>query len=363
MISFDLNPEQQLLVDTVTKFASNELRKAAREADEAAALPAGLIDTGWALGLVPSNIPESYGGFGSHSTLNGALAAEALAYGDLSAALTILTPALAAYPIALCGTDEQKQRFLLRFSDERFVGATAALIEPRIQFDPRCLQTSARRDGDEYVLDGHKCLVPLANTAELMLVYARENDQTQAFIVERDTPGLSVGPREHNLGLRALPTYELLLSDVRVPAANRLGGESGCDLQKILNHSKTALAAMAVGVAKGAYEFACDYAKQRETFGAPIATRQAIAFMLAEMALEIDAVRLMTWEAAWKLDKGLDATRECCLAKMSADDMALKVADNAVQVLGGHGYIRDNPVEMWLRNARGFVTMDGMAII
>jgi alkylation response protein AidB-like acyl-CoA dehydrogenase len=163
--------------------------------------------------------------------------------------------------------------------------------------------------------------------------------------------------------LRALPTYELTLDTVRVPKANKLGGDAGCDLTKILNYSKVGLAAMAVGVAKASYEYAREYAKQRETFGAPIATRQAIAFMLAEMAMEIDGVRLLVWEAAWKLDKGQDATRECYLAKMTADDMSLKVTDNGVQILGGHGYIRDHPVEMWLRNARGFVTMEGMATV
>ncbi len=363
MISFDLTEEQQLLVDTVTRFATNELRKAARDADETTDLPASLIDTGWTLGLVPSNIPEQYGGFGDHSALNGVLGAEALAYGDLSAALNILAPALAAFPMAVCGTDEQKQKYLPKFADDQFVRATAALIEPRVQFDPYHVQTTATQAGDEFVLIGHKAFVPIAADAELLLVYANDNGKTQAFVVERNTSGVRVGPRESNLGLRALPTYEVFLTNVRVPTANRLGGDNGCDFQLILNHSKVALAAMAVGVAKGAYEFAREYAKERETYGAPIATRQAMAFMLAEMALEIDAVRLMTWEAAWKLDKAQDATRECYLAKMSADDMALKVTDNAVQVLGGHGYIRDNPVEMWLRNARGFVTMDGMAIV
>ncbi len=363
MISFDLTEEQQLFVDTVTKFATNELRQAAREADEAAQLLAPLIETGWALGLVPSNIPDVYGGFGEHSALNGVLAAERLAYGDLSAALYILAPALFAFPILECGTEEQRQKYLPLFTAEKFFPATAALIEPRLQFDPYNLQTSARADGDAYILNGHKCFVPIAGDADVLLIYANDSGQMQAFIVTRGANGLLVGPRESNLGLRALPTYELSLSDVRVPKENRLGGEAACDIRKILNYSKVALAALAVGVAKGAYEFARDYAKERVAFGEPIAQKQAIAFMLAEMALEIDAVRLQTWEAAWRLDKGQDATRECYLAKLSADEMALRVTDNAVQVLGGHGYIRDNPVEMWLRNARGFVTLEGVATV
>jgi alkylation response protein AidB-like acyl-CoA dehydrogenase len=363
MISFDLTEEQQLLVDTAMRFATNELRKAAREADESAQLPPHLIDTGWSLGIVPSNIPEIYGGFGEHSALNGVLGAEALAYGDLSAALNILAPSLAAFPILLGGTEAQKQAYLPKFAGEKFFPASAALIEPRVLFDPRRLHTTAAADGDSYALNGQKCLVPIALDAELLLVYANEDGQTQAFIVEKGTAGVSICARESNLGLRALPTYELELKSVRVPKMNRLGGEAGCNITRILNYSKVALAALAVGVAKGALEHAVAYAKERMVWGEPIARKQAIAFMLADMAMDVDAVRLMVWEAAWRLDKGLDTARECYLAKMSADDVALKVSDNAVQVMGGHGYIRDNPVEMWLRNARGFVTMEGMATV
>src|SRR5438876_1346552 len=235
MISFDLSSEQQLLVDTVTKFASNELRKAARAADEDAQLPRPLIETGWTLGLVPSNLPEAYGGFGNPSALNGVLAAEALAYGDLSAALHILAPALAAYPVALCGTEEQKQTYLPLFAGDQFFPATAAFVEPSVQFDAHNMLTTAACQGDAYVLNGHKCLVPLAAEAELLLVYAAEAGATQAFIVERDTPGVSIGPREGNLGLRALATHEISLTNVRVPNANRLGGDNGCDFQQLLN--------------------------------------------------------------------------------------------------------------------------------
>jgi acyl-CoA dehydrogenase len=148
-----------------------------------------------------------------------------------------------------------------------------------------------------------------------------------------------------------------------VPAANRLGGDAGCDFAKLMNYSRVGLAAMAVGVARAAFEYARDYAKERRAFGVAIAQKQAIAFMLAEMALEIDATRLLTWEAAWKLDKGEEATREAYLAKNYAADMVLKVTDNAVQVLGGHGYIREHPVEMWLRNGRGFAAFEGLAMV
>ena len=197
----------------------------------------------------------------------------------------------------------------------------------------------------------------------MLLVYAAENGNNQGFILDKSTSGLDIGEREKNMGIKALATYELTLKDCRIPRENRLGGEAGCDFGRIMNCSRVALSAMAVGVARAAFEYSRDYAKERVAFGEPIASRQAIAFMLAEMAIEVDATRLMTWEAAWKLDRKEDATKEASLAKTYADNMAVTVTDRAVQILGGHGYIRDHPVELWLRNGRGFATFDGMAIV
>ena len=162
---------------------------------------------------------------------------------------------------------------------------------------------------------------------------------------------------------KALATHEVTLKGVNAPADARLGGDAGADIGRLVNLSRIAVSGLAVGVARGAYEYARDYAKDRQAFGVAIAQKQAIAFMLAEMVIEIDSARLLTWEAAWNLDKGGDATRECVLAKRYASNAALKVTDNAVQVLGGHGYVRDHPVELWLRNARGFTSFDGLAIV
>ena len=364
MISFSMTDEQKMIVDAVSRFATREMREAARECDETGEVPQKLIDTAWELGLVASQIPEEYGGFGDeHSALTGVLVAETLAYGDLSIALHAMAPGLLAFPVLIGGTDEQKQEYLPLFCDVSFEPATAALTEPRYDFDPNDLATSAVLDGDEYVLNGHKCYVPLAAGANRILVWAAEDGVTQGFIVPQGAAGLEIGEREKNMGIKALATYELSLNDCRVPAANKLGGAGGCNFNLVLNYSRAALAAMAVGVAKGAYEYAREYAKEREAFGEPIASRQAIAFMLAEMAIEVDATRLMAWEAAWKLDRGEDATKECYLAKSYADDMVLTVTDRAVQVLGGHGYIREHPVELWLRNGRGFVTFDGLAMV
>jgi len=363
MISFDMTEEQKMIVEAVSKFAVEEMREAARECDEAGHIPKELIDTAWEFELVASHVPEEYDGFGEHSALTGVLVAEELAYGDLSIALHALAPGLVAFPILEGGTDAQKQEYLPLFCAETFKSATAALVEPRYDFDPHELATTAALKGDGYVLNGQKCYVPLAADADLLLVWAAENGATQGFIVPQGTPGLEIGETEKNMGIKALATYELALNDCRVPQANKLGGEAGCDFDRILNHSRVALAAMAVGVARGAYEYAREYAKERHAFGEPIASRQSIAFMLAEMAIEVDATRLMAWEAAWKLDRGEDATKECYLAKTYADDMVLTVTDGAVQVLGGYGYIRDYPVEMWLRNGRGFAAFHGIAIV
>lgn len=364
MISFSPSEEQQMIINTVKEFATNEMRKLYRECEENGEVPAEIIDKAWEFGLIASNIPEKYGGFGGgHSAVTGTLVAEELAWGDLSMAMHILCPALVAFPVLEAGSEEQKEKYLPLFCSERYKTGTAALIEPRFNFDPNSLTATARLQGNKYVLSGQKCYVPLAAEADLMLVYASQNGATQGFMVERGAPGLEISEREKNMGVKALATYELALKNCRIPKENRLGGETGCDFNRIMNFSRVALSAMAVGVARAAYEYSLDYAKQRYAFGEPIAARQTIAFMLAEMAIEIDATRFMTWEAAWELDKGKDATKDASLAKMYADDMVLTVTDRAVQILGGHGYIRDHPVELWLRNGRGFVTFDGMTIV
>jgi alkylation response protein AidB-like acyl-CoA dehydrogenase len=364
MISFSPSEEQQMIVNMVKEFTTDQVRKVYREADETGVIPSAVIDTAWEMGFISTSIPEEYQGLGEpRSSLTGSLLAEELGWGDLSMALHVLAPSLVATPLVEAGTEDQKRRYLPGFCGDKFKAATAALTEPRFGFDPNELETTARLDGGEYVLNGHKCYVPLADEADVILVYADDGGATQGFLVDRGTAGLSVAEREKNMGIKALATFEVTLKDCRVPAGNRLGGEAGCDFTRILNLSRVALSALAVGVARAAYEYALEYAKERHAFGEPIASRQAIAFMLAEMAIEVDATRLMTWEAAWKLDRGEDATKEAALLKTYADDMALSVTDRAVQVLGGHGYIREHPVELWLRNGRGFASFDGLAIV
>lgn len=364
MISFSPSEEQKMVITTMKQFATDEMRKIYRECDESGEIPNDIIKKAWEFGLIAGSIPESHGGFGSeHSAVSGALVAEELAWGDLSMAIHFLSPALAAFPILEAGTEEQRAKYLSLFCDKARKYATAALIEPRFGFDHNELTTTACLDGNDYVLNGEKCYVPLAAEADLMIVYASLDGATQGFIVEKGISGLDVGEREKNMGIKALATYGLCLKDCRVPKANRLGGEAGCDFNRILNYSRVALSAMAVGVAKSSHEYALEYSKQRYAWGEPIASRQAIAFVLAEQHIDIEATRPMAWEAAWELDRGMDATKDASLTKMYADDMVMTVTDRSVQVLGGHGYIREHPVELYLRNGRGFVTFDGMAIV
>jgi alkylation response protein AidB-like acyl-CoA dehydrogenase len=249
------------------------------------------------------------------------------------------------------------------FCDEKMPKVTAALTEPVVRFDPYKLGTTAVSTDNGYLLNGTKTVVPLAGDAELILVYANEAGKTQAFLVPAHAEGVTVGAKDKLMGIKALPTYMVTLSDVHVPAEYKLGGAAGIDFSLLLNHSRVALGAAAVGVARAGFEYARDYAKQRVQFGEPIGHRQSIAFMLADMATDIDEARLLVWEAAWMMDQGQDVTREAALMKQRIDDIVVNVADRALQVLGGYGYIREYPVELWLRNARGFVSFDGLAIV
>ncbi len=365
MLSFELSEEQQMIRDTVGAFAREQIRPAARPADEAGEIPPALVEQAWQLGLVQGPIPEALGGNGdTRLALTGAIVAEELAWGDLAIAAHVLAPRLLAFPVLAMGTDEQRERHLRRFAGREFVPATAALMEPRWDFDPMAMSTVARRDGAGFVLDGSKCLVPLAAESETLLVWAaaENHDRVEGFLLPRTSAGLSVGERERNMGLKGLATYEVALDGCRAGAEARLGG-GGADFARALDQSRIALAAMGVGVAHAAFDYARDYAKERKAFGVPIATKQAVAFMLADMAIEIDAARLLVWEAAWRLDRGEDARKESYLARNYVAAIALKVTDNAVQVLGGHGYIREHPVEMWLRNARGLSTFEGLATV
>ncbi len=363
MVSFTPKDEQQQLIDVIKRFAVDELQPAAHAADENEHFPTELIQTGWEIGLIQSAIPEEYGGLGELSAVTGVLAAEALAKGDLSMALAILSPALVAYPLMLDGTAAQREQFLPLFAGETPPILSAALLEPGIFFDPHDLKTTATRDGDGdgFALDGEKAYVPLGARADWLLVYAKDSETgvVGGYLVDASSDGITRQKREALMGVRALPLYRVKLDGVRVPDNMKLDINYG----RLISRSQVALAALAVGVADAAAEYARNYAKQRVQFGVPIAQKQAIAFMLAEMAIEVDAARLLVWEAAAQLDAGVDATKEAYLAKQYADKTVMFVTDSAVQTLGGYGFIREYPAERWLRNARGFTTFHGLAMI
>ena len=363
MLDFRPNEEQKMLTETITRYARERVRKVYRDAEEGGEIPEALLRAGWEIGLLPTAMPEDCGGFGEYSTVTGALAFEEFAWGDLAVTLNVMAPNLVAIPLLLCGTDEQKAAYLPQFCEVAPPRMTAALTEPAVQFSPYKLKTTAVRQGDSYTLTGTKTFVPLADEADVILVYAAEEGRTQAFLVPADSAGLTIGARNKLMGIQSLATYLVTLSDVSVPAANKWGGENGVDFSLILNHSRVALGAAAVGLARAGFEYARDYAKERVQFGEPIAHRQSIAFMLADMATEVDEARLLVWETAWKLDQGQDATPEATIMKHQVDRMVMQVADRAVQILGGYGYIREYPVELWLRNARGFAAFDGLAIV
>jgi acyl-CoA dehydrogenase len=369
MYSFDPTEEQQMIIDTAREFARKEMAPKAHDADEAAVLPKGFLEQAWELGLAVAAIPEKYNGAAmERSAVTGALLLEELGVGDLAMAFAMLAPATFAYPVLDYGTDAQKDKWLPLCTSATFPALTAALVEPNMDFDATAMGTNAQKKDGGYVLNGKKCFVPNGGRAETFLVYAREGEaegfeHVQAFIVPRGAAGVTVGEKEKNMGVLALDSVELTLENVKLPPEARLGGATGIDFERLMSYSRVAQSALALGVARAAFEHSVAYAKERKTFGRAIATRQAIAFSIADMRIELDAARMLVWEAAWKLDKGEKGTKESYLAKLYTDEMVLKVTDEAVMVMGGHGFIRENPVERWLRNGRGFAVFDGMAMV
>ena len=369
MVSFEMSDEQKMVQETVASFAADHMEPVMRESDEQNAVPEEVIAKGWELGLLGGCIPEEYEGFGEEiSALTGLIAMEELAWGDLSIAMHLMAPSVLAISVLDQGTEEQKKKLLPAFCEEEYKAASCAIVEPYYNFCASALRTTAVRHGEEYVINGAKCLVPLAETAENMLVFAATSSGmgfsgVDAFIVPAGAKGMKIGEREKNMGIKALATYPVTFKECRVPLPARLGGNAGCDFLRVLSRSRLALSALAVGMSRKALGHSIDYATQRIAFGEPIGSRQAIAFMIAEMAIEVDAARLLAWEAAWRCDKDMEFEKEASLAKNYAADTAMMVCDRGVQIMGGHGYVRDNPVELWFRNARGFATFEGFVMV
>lgn len=360
MFGFEPTEEQKMLVEAVRRYAENDLRAAAHDADESGELPDALIEKGWELGVLQASVPEAYGGFGERSAVTGVLAAEELAWGDLSGALAVMAPGAYALSVLAAGNEDQKSELIPPTIQAEWKPYVTAYVEPDFDFYAGEMRTIVTADNGDYLITGQKALVPFGARAEILLTFASFEGRTEAFAVPADTEGVEIGERERLLGIRALPTYPVMYDNVRIPGSARLQGQ---DTSQLMASFNVAMGALGVGVSRAAYEYALDYAKDREAFGTPIAQKQAIAFMLAEMATEIDGARLMVWESAWEIDQGRDAFKSAYLALTNAAETAMVVTDRAVQILGGHGYIREHPVERWMRNARGLSTFSGMAMV
>ena len=369
MISFGPTEEQAVAREAMREFATSAMRPVAREADEAGEVPAAFLEQAWQLGLTSTQIPEAFGGGGEpRSPVTQALVLEELAFGDASLALAAVAPSLFVAPLLEFGTDAQQRAYLPLFGGARYHAASLALVEPGPAFDPIGIRTAAERKGEGWVLSGAKGFVPMADRSSHFLVLARTNggdglDGVQAFIVPRDAAGLRISAPEKKLGLKALPTASLDFERVELPADSRLGGDAGCDARRIVDLSRAALGAVLVGLSRAVLEYAVPYAKEREAFDEAIARKQAIAFCLADMRIEVDAMRWLVWKAASRLEQRADASREAHLARIYAARQAMKIADDGVQVLGGHGFIREHPVEMWYRNARTLGVLEGTAAL
>jgi alkylation response protein AidB-like acyl-CoA dehydrogenase len=336
------------------------MRPVARDADEASKLPEEFLSRVHELGLVATQLPSDCGGGGeARSPVTNAIILEELAYGDAALALAALAPAAFAFAVADQGTEEQKREHLPTFGEAGFHAASLALVEPGPLFDPTRLRTRAERCAGGWRVSGAKSFVPLGDRADQFLVVAAAEGGRQAFLVPRQAEGLAISAPEKNLGLRALPTATLGLERVELPGSARLGGEAGCDVRRLLESSRAGLSAVMVGLSRAVLEYAVPYAKDRVAFGQAIAQKQAIAFRLADMHIETEAMRWLVWKAASQLENGRDATRDAHLARAYAAERSMWIADQGVQVLGGHGFIREHPVEMWYRNARTLGVLEG----
>ncbi len=363
-ISFTPTPEQRELRELAHEFAANELRPIAAECDQRDAFPSDLLGRAARLGLTSYSIPREHGG-AEVDALTGALVAEELSWGCAGLAATINATLFPVRPLVRFGTQEQQARYLPWLASENGCLAAIAFTEPNAGSDVNALRSTARRDGESWVLSGEKCYVTNGGIAELTIVFARSEAGISAFLLEAADPGVSAGRKERKLGLRASYTGSIVLEDARIPADRLLGdeGEGFAVAMDFFQHSRPLVAAGAVGVARAAFEYASDYAREREAFGKPILARQGVSFKLADMAMEIEAARLLVWRACAAIDAGEDAGLYGSYAKAFAADTAMRATTEAVQVLGGAGVMLDHPVEKWLRDAKVFQIVEGTSEI
>ncbi len=367
---FDLRPDddQKMIVDTVEQFAEEILRPAARGADDAAAYPSDLMTRAAELGITAIKVPEDFDGIAEQrTTVTNALVAEALAYGDMGLALPILAPGGVASALTHWGSADQQATYLADFAGDNVPQACVAIAEPHPLFDPTALKTTAVRTPSGYRIDGVKSLVPAAAEAELFVIAAQFNGRPTMFLVEADTPGLTVRA-DRSMGLRAAAIGQVELDKVSVPLSARLGEDAdeatqGRNYSEAIALSRLGWAALAVGTSHAVLDYVIPYVKEREAFGEPIARRQAVAFMCADIAIELDGLRMITWRGAARADSGLPFAREAALAKKLGSDKGMRIGLDGVQLLGGHGYTKEHPVERWYRDLRAIGVAEGVVVL
>jgi acyl-CoA dehydrogenase len=367
-ISFGLSSEQRALRDLAREFAAKEIRPVAADYDERSQHPGDVIAKSHEVGLMNPHIPEDYGGPGLPA-FEQILVGEELAWGCSGIATSIVANILGSLPVILAGSDAQKGDLLPPLIEEPLL-CSFALTEPGAGSDVSAIQTTAVRRGDEYVLNGSKMFITNAGQAAWFVVFASTNPEAghrglSAFVVPADSDGVVVEQHLDKLGQRATDTSALAFQEVRVPASSRLGGEGeGFKIaMRTLDLTRPGTAAGAVGVARAAFEHSVDYAKSRVQFGQPIAINQGVNFLVADMAAEIEAARLLTWQAAWLIDQGQRATLQSSYAKRVSADTAMKVTTDAVQIFGGYGYMKEYPVEKLMRDAKLFQIYEGTSQI
>jgi alkylation response protein AidB-like acyl-CoA dehydrogenase len=363
---FDLNPtdEQQMLRESVHDFAMARLRKAADEADMQSASPPELLTQANELGLTMVGVPEELGGaLEERSAVTSVLLSEALATGDMGIAVACLAPAAVSTALGLWGDADQQSTYLHEFVGEDIPAAAFAILEPRPLFDPLKLHTRAREADGGYVLDGVKSLVPRAGDGELFVVASELQDRGPAlFIVEPGTDGVSVEP-EPGMGLRAAATGRLTFESVKLPRSSLLGAGDPAAYRECVALARLGWCAVAVGTAQAVLDYVIPYVKDRTAFGEPISNRQAVAFSVANIAIELEGMRLATYRAASRIDQGLSFAREVTLARRLCAERGAAIGSDGVQILGGHGYVKEHPVERWYRDLRAAGVMEGALLV
>lgn len=375
MLSFELTDDQKMYQAAARDFAAGVLRPAAEHHDRTGEYPWEIIAQAYELGLMNTLIPQDYGGLGL-SALEGTIIAEELAWGCSGIATAMEANQLASGPVIMYGTEAQKKKYLGMLTGPpaekgRPHMAAYGVTEPGAGSDVAGMGTTATKDGDHYVLNGQKMWITNAGTASWFFVVAYTDKDARykgmsGFLVDADTPGISVGKKEDNMGQRASDTRAITFDDVRVPAENLLGGQEGVGWMQAMHafdKSRPLVASGAVGLARAAYEYARDYSLERKAFGRPIAKNQAVSFMVAEMAMNIEAARLLVQKSAFIHDQGKRNTKAAAFAKAFAADMAAKCATDAVQVFGGYGFNREYPVEKLYRDAKIYQIYEGTSQI